>query len=188
MIEGRPVVVQLSPEVIAALFRRAEALVAPTASGMVPADVKAVVIRTTGPITAAPTGPAEAPPGASEVNTGSVGGAGTEFRLERHLEDWVAVDRGMREVSPPLVEELLEQLTTLRAPAVVIRPYSRELEVATVTLFGFDARPRDTVRILFDPSQRKWAMENGDDVLRVFPESLKLRLAPADYGLPAAGE
>ena len=52
-----------------------------------------------------------------------------------------------------------------------------------VTLFGFDTRPLDTIRIARDPETGKWALENGDNVLRVFPASLQPRLTSADYGL-----
>jgi hypothetical protein len=159
-IDGRPVVAQVGPETLAALFRTPEALVSPTGSGMLPADVKAMVIR----------------------------GPGGEFRLERHMEEWIAVDEAMREVPAAAVEELLAQLTSLRAPEVALREYPRELEVATITLFGFDSAPKDTVRIAFDPQRGKWAMENGDNVLRIFPESLKLRLAPGDFGLQSPTE
>ena len=55
--------------------------------------------------------------------------------------------------------------------------------MATITLHGFDAMPMDTVRIARDPQTRKWAIENGDDVLRIFPETLSLRLRPGDFGL-----
>ena len=31
----------------------------------------------------------------------------------------------------------------------------------------------------------EWALENGDDVLRIFPESMRIRLTPPDFGLSA---
>jgi hypothetical protein len=66
---------------------------------------------------------------------------------------------------------------------VELQGYPRELEVATITLRGFDQRPRDTVRIVEDPANGEWALENGDDVLRVFPASFKPALRAADFGL-----
>ena len=56
-----------------------------------------------------------------------------------------------------------------------------------VILYGFDGRPIDTVRIALDPKGGNWALENGDDVLRVFDASFDLPLAPSEFGLGADG-
>jgi hypothetical protein len=166
MIEGRPVVVRITAPVIAALFRGAQHLVEPTGSGVQPADVKSIVIR----------------------------GKDGEFRLERELERWLApapapapapggAGGGARDVNPAHVQELLDQLTQLRAPAIELRPYPHEQEVATITLYGYDARALDTVRIAQDKQTDRWVLENGDNVLRIFPAGLKLRLTAGDFGL-----
>ena len=82
------------------------------------------------------------------------------------------------------VEGLLDQVTARRAPAVEIRPYPREAEVATITMYGFDARPLDTVRVARDPQTGLWVLENGDNVLRVFPAETHMPLTLADFTNP----
>jgi hypothetical protein len=155
MIEGRPVILRLSAATLGALFRQPHNLVDPTASGVVPADVKTIVIRT----------------------------GGSELKLEREMERWSAPDRNNAQVNAAYVQELLDQLTKLRAPAVDFREYPRDLEVATITLYGYDGKAIDTVRIGNDPAANRWIIENGDNVLRLFPAGLKLRMTSADFGL-----
>ena len=155
LVDGRPVVVRINRATVQALFPAPETLIDPTASGVQAADVKTITIR-----------------------------AGTtELVFERDLERWLARSHDSVEVSSALVEELLTQLTELRAPGVSIEPYPMEKQVATVTFAGFDAKPIDTVRIVRDEETGQWGLENGDNVLRVFPASMKLRLSPDDYGL-----
>ena len=162
MVEGRDVVVRIPDVVLQALFQRPEQLAAATASGVIAADVK--TLRIDGP-------------------------AG-EFRLQRDLDRWIAPDHGGVEVPRELVEQLLETLTQVRATEVEMRPYPRDLEVAMVTMFGYAATPMDTVRIAREPAEEtgegRWALENGDNVLRIFPPSLQLRLIPRDFGLQAS--
>ena len=155
MIDGRPVVVSLSGPVLAALFRGPESLASPTGSGVNPADVKSMVIRT----------------------------ATEEMKLERDLDTWRAISKNNAEVNPAQVQELLDQLCTLRAPSVELKPYPRDLELATITFFGFNGKALDTVRIAQEKDKPATALENGDNVLRVFPQGLKMRLTAADYGL-----
>jgi hypothetical protein len=152
------VVFLLSKRVGQVLFHPPTALADHTASGVISADVRSLWIR----------------------------GARGEVRLERDLERWFAPDHGGVEVSADLVAELLEQLTNLRAPEGTIQPFPREPEVATITMHGFDTRPLDTVRIAQDSQTGKWALENGDHVLRVFPASMRLRLTASDFGLTGA--
>lgn len=140
LVEGRPVVVRVPEAVLEAFFRPAQDLVDRTACGTEPADVKAVVIR----------------------------GPEGELRIERSLERWLAPQRDA-EVNAAAADELLDLLSGRRADEVELRPWPRELEMATVTLYGFDARPMDTVRIARDPATGRWALENGDSVLRLFP-------------------
>ncbi|NNM25617.1 MAG: DUF4340 domain-containing protein [Phycisphaerales bacterium] len=158
-VEGRPVVLRLSEAVVAALFRPAEMLVAPTASGVVPADVKFIRIRT----------------------------AGGELQLRRDLERWYAEEPAV-EVRPERAEALLAALTTHPAVAIELQPYPRELEVATVTLVGFDARPLDTIRIARTTPEAGsyWLLENGDDALRVHPETFDLPLELEQFAPGAA--
>ena len=61
--------------------------------------------------------------------------------------------------------------------------YPRDSQVATITMYGFDARPLDTVRVARDPETGAWALDNGDDVLRIFPAETTIPLTPDDFGL-----
>ena len=81
------------------------------------------------------------------------------------------------------MQELLDQLCTLKAPSVQFKTFPIDLMIAQVTLYGFDGKASDTVRIAQEKSSPSTALENGDNVLRVFPQGLKVRLTPADFGL-----
>ena len=159
MIEGVPVVLQLDGRTVASLLPDPVTLVDHRASKLNGADVKSIEI--------------DAPAGV--------------FRLERSLDRWVAPDFDAQDVPRDRAEELLQAITSLRATEVEIRDgYPAELERARITLFGFDGAPLDTVRLLREqPDSGRWAMENGDNVLRVHPEFLVLHLSPVDYGLSA---
>ena len=105
-----------------------------------------------------------------------------ELRLVRDLDQWRA-PAFSADVPAESVNELLQQLTTLQASQLKIEDYPFELEVATITMRGFDNKPIDTVRIVREADSGRWALENGDNVLRIFPESLQLLLTPSDFGL-----
>ena len=159
MIEGVPVVVQIDGRTVASLLPDPVTLVDHRASRLSGSDVKSMEIDASGGV----------------------------FRLERSLDRWVAPEFDGQDVPAERVEELLQSITSLRATEVEIRDgYPSDLERARITLFGFDGAPLDTVRLLREqPDAGRWAMENGDNVLRVHPEFLVLHLSPADYGLSA---
>jgi len=157
MMEGRPAVIRLpAAAIIQSIVRPVEHLIDATGSGASPADVKSVIIRT----------------------------ANHELTFTRQLDEWKYDRQGtIVNVPPAYVEQLLQRLTSLRAPRIVRRAYPREAEVAVITMRGFDRRPLDTVRLVRDPSTGGWAMENGDNVLRILDADVEWRLTPADYGL-----
>ena len=155
-LEGSPAVLRLPARTIVRLFAPLSELVDPTGTGARAADVRR--LRIDGP-------------------TGA-------FHLERDLNRWIAPDHDDRRVSTEDVEELLEQVTTLRAPELVVSEYPQELHVASITLFGFDRRPLDTVRVAYDPDLQRWAFENGDNVLRVQGPGFQIKLSPDEFGLP----
>mgnify|MGYP001999845730 CR=1 FL=1 len=162
MVEGIPVVLQLDGRTVASLLPDPVTLVDHRASRLRGADVKSI-----------------------EIDAGD-----GVFRLERSLDRWIAPGFDGQDVPVDRVEELLQSITSLRATEVEIRDgYPSELERARITLFGFDGAPLDTVRLLREePDSGRWAMENGDNVLRVHPEFLVLHLSPVDYGLSTGGE
>jgi hypothetical protein len=159
MIDGHPVVFRITRAALEALFRQPRDLAEPTGTGVPPADVKSIVIRK----------------------------GGEELKLERDMEKWRAPDRGNVEVNAAFVQELLDQLTKLRAPNVEFKPYPREAELALITLHGFNEVALDTIRIAQEKDSAgvggRWIMEDGDNVLRLFPASLKIRMTAADFGL-----
>ncbi|MEM7229560.1 MAG: DUF4340 domain-containing protein [Planctomycetota bacterium] len=157
MIEGQPVIFRLPATAIVQIFLLPpEYLIDATGSGVAASDVKSFVVRH-------PAG---------------------EFRVTRDLEDWkTEVDGEILTLPYAYVEELLSNLTTLRAPRLEVSPYPRDLERAMVTLYGFDRRPLDTIRIVHDPTSDEWKLENGDNVLRVIADDVEWRLTLADYGV-----
>ncbi len=154
LIEDRPVVVKLPEAVLRDFFPSLQSLIDPTASGTNAADVVSLIIHT----------------------------ADGELRLTRDLDQWSA---GAQEsdVSAVLVGDLLDLLTTRRASEIQIKPYPKELEVATIILQGPHGRPLDTVRIVREPATGRWGLENGDGVLRIFSAQVEIRLTPGDFGL-----
>ncbi len=152
MIEGRPVVVRLPEALLRAVFPKALDLVAATGSGVHAADVKAIVVR----------------------------GPDGDLRLERDLDRWIAPDRGGAEVATRQVEALLELLTARRADEVRVDPARRFSTI--VTLYGFDGKPKDTVRIDRDEEGRL-LIENGDGILRYFPKEVPAPLTAAAFSL-----
>ena len=144
---------------IRSLFPTAERLLARTGCGVQIADVAGIIIRTT---------------------TGTL-------NLNRDLDTWHA--QGWEGTpAPEAVAALLEALAITRALEVEIKPYPRELEVATVTLSGAAGQPLDTVRIVREPDTGRLGLENGDGVLRIFGADTAIPLEPSDFGLLVKAE
>jgi hypothetical protein len=162
MIEGVPAVLALDGRTVASILPDPATLIDLRASGLRPADIKTIEIH----------------------------GPGGQFQLQRSLETWVAPDHDDQEVPSELVEELLHATTMLRATEVEIHDaYPNDLEQARITFLGYDGSPIDTVRLLREQEHSgRWAMENGDRVLRIHPEFLVLHLRPSDYGLNVSTE
>ena len=78
---------------------------------------------------------------------------------------------------------LLAQLSQVRPQAIRLAVFPAETQVATITLEGFGGRPLDSVRVARDETTQEWILENGDNVLRYFPESMRFPLTPEDFGL-----
>lgn len=164
MVEGVPTIVRLDEATLRGLLPAVTSLVDPTGTGVRPADVRQVVITTE---------------------------AG-EVRLERDLDRWIgeiSADNGTGTgvVDPSRVDRLFELLADTRAIEIMVQDHPRELEVATVVFHGFDGRPMDAVRIAREPDAGRWALENGDGVLRLHPSSTDFPLFPGDYPLSPDG-
>jgi len=107
-----------------------------------------------------------------------------DLRFTRTLGRWMEASRG--EASPGSVEQFVDTLCRTRAAQVALHDrYPDELEVAIVTLLDRHGGPLDTVRILQSetPEGLQWAMENGDRVLRILPADTQLFLQPVEFGL-----
>lgn len=161
-VDGRPVVLLLAEGARASVLRPLTSLVDPTGTSVAAGDVAAIEVRT----------------------------AEETFRIRRELDGFVAERLGAGgavEESTPLerarAESLLEKLTAARAPEIAVSAFPQELLAGLAILEGFGGRPLDAVRIARDPETGRWALDNGDDVLRVFPPSFEPRLRGADYGL-----
>lgn len=59
------------------------------------------------------------------------------------------------------------------------------MEVAVITLLDRSGGPLDSVRVLRSqtPEGVSWALENGDNVLRVLPSGSALPLQGEEFGL-----
>ena len=157
MLEGGATVYRIPEGALKAFFLRPEQLAAATASGVDPADVKSIRVQLDD---------------------------GDEFALERDVRRWIAPDHDGTVVDTERVAELLSILTGVQATGIEFARFPRDRSVATITMYGFDNRPLDTVRIARNPDgDTQWILENGDSVLRVFPANMALRLNASEYGL-----
>jgi len=162
-VEGVPSVVRLGAPAQATLFPPLEVLVDPVASGVRPDDVKRIEIRTK--------------TGRLELLRGDDGWTLT-------VSDADGTPRSATPADRAATGRLLASLTRERAPELRIAEFPAELEVATIILFGFDQAPRDIVRVARDPDTGRFALENGDGVLRIHPAALPLALEARSLAAP----
>lgn len=158
MIEGVPTIVRLDEATLRGLLPAVTSIVEPTGTGVRPADVRSITIDT---------------------DAGSV-------ELVRDLDRWQAslVAGGNAldgEADPAVIDRLLDLLSGTRATEVLVQDFPQQLQVATIVLHGFDGRPIDAVRVAREQNAGRWALENGDGVLRLFPSSTQLPLVPDDF-------
>ena len=152
MVDGVPTVFRLDEPTLAGMIPAIGSLIEPTGTGVSPADVKSVVID----------------------------GESGSLRLERDLDRWmIAMDeRPPEEIETATVQALLDLLHQTRSTDLQVQAFPGSLEVATIVLHGFDGRPLDAIRVAREPDEGRWALENGDGVLRLFPASTKIPLLP----------
>ncbi|MEE2681647.1 MAG: DUF4340 domain-containing protein [Planctomycetota bacterium] len=144
MVVGSPSVLRISEDVQQALVPSAGMLVDPTGTSVIREDVARVEIRREG--------------------------KGSDFVLERDFDAWKLTPEDMDSMPIPrmAVDGFLAQMTEARASEIAFTDYPAQLQEALVILYGFDGLPLDTIRIIREPNGGRWALENGDDVLRVF--------------------
>lgn len=168
----RPPVMLLDQTALAALLPAPVALVDPRACGVPAADLRALRVRN--------------PDGT------------LRFSLERTLEGWLlrepggmasdaegapeVVSDGER-VTPAIasnVQALIETLTTARAPELAPQPMPDDLVVALVEVVP-SLGPPVVVRVAREGPAGKWALDESDNVLRIFPASMSLALDAASF-------
>ena len=156
MVDGIPSIIRIGPDDVGRLLGDPAMLVDHTGTGVNAADVSSVVVR----------------------------GEQEELRFNRMLDRWVEQSRG--EAASGTVEQLLETLTRTRGSHVALHDrYPAEMEVAVITLLDRSGGPLDSVRVLRSqtPEGVSWALENGDNVLRVLPSGSALPLQGEEFGL-----
>lgn len=161
MVWGSPTILRIDEETQRVLVPAAATLVDARGTGVVREDIARLEIRT--------------PEGVPDLE------------LERDFDQWVMQVDGAEQAiaNTETVERLLAQLTSSRAGELAFSGYPQDLEEAVVIFYGFDGAPLDTVRIVREPEAGRWALENGDGVLRIFPASLAPPIRAADFSVPS---
>ena len=160
MVEGAPSVVRIGARDVARLLGDPMGLVERSGTDVTPMDVHQITIAQDG----------------------------KQLVLERSLDRWLAGDLDGAVASTDVVDSLLGLLTqSLATELLLVKQYPSDLEVAVITLSDHNGGPIDTVRLLRElpppDGQGRWAMENGDGVLRVLPEGTQWPLSPESFGL-----
>jgi len=157
----RPPIMLLEQAALAALVPSPAAFVDPRPSGVLPEDIRAMHIR--------------------DANGATI------VELERSLDGWrlVDADGSRRAARADAVGLLFERLCVSRAPELALQPMPAELLVATIELVP-SVGATTTVRIGREGANGKWAIDESDDVLRVFPPSLEIPLSLAAFAGPVA--
>ncbi len=158
---GRPTVVQVGAKALAAIFPPPAFFVDPRGCDAVQADVRAVEF--------VPFDPAGAAQPAA-------------WRLERALDAWSLVLPGGERLPADgeRARRLLAQLCEARAPAVAFQRMPDALRIGEFVLTGAGGAALSRVRVAHEPDGQ-WALDGGDDVLRVFPAGFDLATAAAAY-------
>ena len=158
LVEGSPTILRLGEDVQRVLVPSTGMLVDPTGTAVVREDVARLEIR----------------------HPSGVG----DFSLAREFDGWLLTPDGgtSRPVSRAAAAGLLGQLTEARASEISFSDYPVELEQAVVVLYGFDGSPLDAIRIIREENGGRWALENGDDVLRIFSVEFSPQIDASQYG------
>ncbi len=152
----RPPIVLLDPPAIAALLPTPASLVDGRPCGIPPSEVRALRVLE--------------PDGAPR------------FDLVRTLDGW-RLDEPGGASSPAresAVTALLERLGATRAQELAIQSMPAELQVASIVVTPSNGAPV-TVRLAREGPQGRWALDESDEVLRVFPPSFDPPLDPRAF-------
>lgn len=160
VVEGVPSVVRLSEATLQGVLPQLKSLLATTATGVRAADVKSIELV--------------ANDGGSVVLERSL----DRWRIERTLATGEAVEG---EALPAMVNELLALMCETRAIDVVVQAFPSDLAEANVTLRGYDGAALDTIRFARETSGGRWALDDGEGVLRIYPASTVVLIDPSAW-------
>ncbi len=160
MMKGVPTVIRLTEATLRGVLPDAISLIEPTTTGVRAADVKFIEI---------------------------VSREGGSLLLARTLDGW-SIERKIPGgdavvgwADTGAANSFLETLCETRSPEIMVRDFPRDLAVANVTLRGYSGDPLDTIQIAREPDQGRWAFENGEGVLRIFPGSTPIKTDPIEW-------
>lgn len=144
--DDRPPIVLLDRTAIAALLPPPAALVDGRACAVDPTDIRVIRVRD--------------PDGA------------LRFELTRTLDGWRLLEPGRESVAAreASIAALLERLVAARAQELAIQAMPEDLVTARVEIVP-SVGPPTVVRVAREKGDGKWALDESDDCLRVFPPS-----------------
>jgi hypothetical protein len=162
-VDGRPAALQVGAKALLAILPPPAFFVDPRGTDVVPADVRRIVY------------------------TPAPGTTLREFSLDRVRDSWTLSEGKSAEqavaANGESVRRLLTQLAETRAPEVSFSEIPAELRVGQFTLYGEGGAQLAVIRVAREAAEGtgKWALDNQDNVLRVFPQNYDIRLDAASY-------
>ena len=155
----RPPIVLLDQTALAALLPAAEAFADPRPTALRPEDIRSIRIRD--------------PQGALRV------------QLDRTIDGWFVSrgdDQSKQAAHLPALAMLIERLVESRATELALHPMPQELLLASIELVPTSGSP-SVIRVAREGDGGRWALDESDDVLRIFPPSFALPLSAQEFGL-----
>ncbi len=148
-------IMEIDAAAVAAAMPPALSLVDATATGLRPADIRAIRLA---------------------PKDGSIA------RLERAGADWTLTDeRGARAASSRAVEGLLSRICGDRATDIASGSAPSELFIGLIAVEGFDGRVLAEFSVSREVDAGRFGIDDHSGVLRIFPKSSALYLDGADY-------
>lgn len=162
-VDGRPAALQVGAKALLTLLPPPAFFVDPRGTDVVPADVRRIVY------------------------TPAPGTTLREFSLDRVRDSWTVSEGGPTApgaaANAESVRRLLTQLAETRAPEVSFSEIPAELRMGQFTLYGEQGAKLAVIRVAREATEGtgKWALDNEENVLRVFPQNYDIRLDAASY-------
>ncbi len=155
LAEHPEAIVEIDGTVVAAAIPPSLIMIDPTASGLRPADIRAIRIE----------------PRHSEA-----------LRIERVAGAWsVASAGGVRGASNAKVGALLAKLCDSRATEIMLRAAPDDLVIGKVVLESFDGRDLVALTLSREADGGRFGIDDESGVLRIYPAAIDLRLDVDHY-------